>query len=188
MASSSPCLAVAGLARSIGFKELACAPGCLLAYLAKLLELALVLANSAMSQTVGTILFTLRVAARVESSAVYLLQHSEGKLPATGPRPGALPSNATLLAELRAGRQRLRAIFAEAENWLDAWLEELHDLACKAAAAAGEDNKMSPSGGGLFGGGPPSKSKAQQSLDQYMKTSCNIHAHLLLLLRNAHRL
>ena len=119
---------------------------------------------------------------------VYLLQHSEGKLPATGPRPGALPSNATLLAELRAGRQRLRAIFAEAENWLDAWLEELHDLACKAAAAAGEDNKMSPNGGGLFGGGPPSKSKAQQSLDQYMKTSCNIHAHLLLLLRNAHRL
>ncbi|CAK9043903.1 Mycosubtilin synthase subunit A [Durusdinium trenchii] len=117
--------------------ELACAPGCLLAYLAKLLELALVLANSAMSQTVGTILFTLRVAARVESSAVYLLQHSEGKLPSTGPRPGALPSSAWLLHELRAGRERLRAIFAEAEGWLDAWLEELHDLACKAAAAAG---------------------------------------------------
>ena len=34
--------------------------------------------SQAMSQTVGTILFTLRVAARVESSAVYLLQHSEG--------------------------------------------------------------------------------------------------------------
>jgi hypothetical protein len=33
-----------------------------------------------MSQTVGTILFTLRVAARVESSAVYLLQHAEGGL------------------------------------------------------------------------------------------------------------
>lgn len=126
-------------------KELACAPGCLLAYLAKLLELALVLANSvgwvwwdglswlwyvtffrfrcqsvlrwdfcfqkrylfrianwfnlatqlvkafppktgvplrgkAMSQTVDTILFTLRVAARVESSAVYLLQHADGCL------------------------------------------------------------------------------------------------------------
>lgn len=38
-----------------------------------------------------------------------------GKLPATGPRPGALPSSAALLAELRAGRQRLRAIFMEAE-------------------------------------------------------------------------
>lgn len=31
-----------------------------------------------MSQTVDTILFTLRVAARVESSAVYLLQHADG--------------------------------------------------------------------------------------------------------------
>ncbi|CAK9118523.1 unnamed protein product [Durusdinium trenchii] len=159
--------------------ELACAPGCLLAYLAKLLELALVLANSAMSQTVGTILFTLRVAARVESSAVYLLQHSEGKLPSTGPRPGALPSSAWLLHELRAGRERLRAIFAEAEGWLDAWLEELHDLACKAAAAAGEEG-----GAPGRGTGPQAKNKAQQSLDQYMKTSCNIHAHLLLLLRN----
>ncbi|CAJ1416719.1 unnamed protein product, partial [Effrenium voratum] len=161
--------------------ELSCAPGCLLAYLAKLLELALVLANSAMSQTVGTILFVLRVAARVESSAVYLLQHSEGKLPATGPRPGALPCSAASLAELRAGRQRLRAIFQEAEGWLDAWLEELHGLARKAAAAAagGEDGK--PTG---FGLGPQSKSSAQQSLDKYMKTCCNIHAHLLVLLRN----
>lgn len=36
-----------------------------------------------------------------------------------------------------------------------------------------------------FTGGAKAKNKAAQSLDQYMKTSCNIHAHLLLLLRNA---
>lgn len=38
------------------------------------------LRGKAMSQTVDTILFTLRVAARVESSAVYLLQHADGYL------------------------------------------------------------------------------------------------------------
>ena len=60
-----------------------------------------------------------------------------GKLPATGPRPGALPSSAALLAELRAGRQRLRAIFMEAEvelqgtqqfRWSYAWDCKGHDL------------------------------------------------------------
>lgn len=60
-----------------------------------------------------------------------------GKLPATGPRPGALPSSAALLAELRAGRQRLRAIFMEAEvelqgtqrfRWSYVWDCKGHDL------------------------------------------------------------
>eukprot|EP00439_Symbiodinium_sp_Y106_P005937 s4972_g1.t1 len=71
-------------------------------------------------------------------------------------------------------------------GWLDAWLSELHGLAQQAAAAASGKGEEASGGGGLFGGSTTNvaRSKAQQSLDKYMKTSCNIHAHILLLLRN----
>jgi hypothetical protein len=84
--------------------ELACAPACLCAYVAKLVELALVLANSALSQTVDLILFVTRIAARVESSINLLLQHADGKL-ASGPLPGALPSSSANLADLKAAKK-----------------------------------------------------------------------------------
>eukprot|EP00435_Cladocopium_sp_Y103_P015826 s2515_g3.t2 len=88
--------------------ELSCSPKMPLSLSGRLLELALVLANSVTSDTVGVVLFAIRVAARVESATSLLLRAHSGGIKSSPLLAASLNMSENVLAELRAGKQYLR--------------------------------------------------------------------------------
>jgi len=89
--------------------ELSCSPKMPLSLSGRLLELAFVLANSVTSDTVGVVLFAIRVAARVESATSLLLRAHSGGIKSSPLLAASLNMSENVLAELRAGKQYLRS-------------------------------------------------------------------------------
>ncbi|CAK9023707.1 unnamed protein product [Durusdinium trenchii] len=156
--------------------ELSCSPKMPLSLSGRLLELALVLANSVTSDTVGVVLFAIRVAARVESATSLLLRAHSGGIRSSPLLAASLNMSESVLGELRAGKQYLRRLFSEAFQWIDTWLDELKDLIKKEAGAQDA--------------GRPEAQRAreaetkQKRVDEHMRCACNLHAHSILMLRN----
>ncbi|CAE8699230.1 unnamed protein product, partial [Polarella glacialis] len=134
--------------------ELSHGPAAILSGVGKLMALTLSLATSVTSETVPAILFSVRLAVRVESAARLLMDHAEGRAVRAWPRLTASPE---ALDELRRGRALLRSTFeGEVLPWFDRWLEELVD------AAQHEPNRE----------------------DECNGLACRLHAHQVLVLRN----
>jgi hypothetical protein len=158
--------------------ELSASPKMLLSLTGKLLELALVLANSVTSDTVRVVLFAVRIATRVESSAALLLRaHSQG-IPGSPLLAANLQLKENVLAELRSGCLYIRRLFNEALQWVDKWLDELKDIIRK--DAAGEDDLQDTFS---VEKGKELEEKRKR-LDENMTMACNLHAHVILMLRN----
>lgn len=81
--------------------ELSHGPAQILTAVGKLMALTLSLATSVTSETVPAILFSVRLAVRVESAAALLMDHAEGRVARAWPRLTTTPH---VLEELRRGR------------------------------------------------------------------------------------
>ncbi|CAE7195129.1 unnamed protein product, partial [Symbiodinium microadriaticum] len=134
--------------------ELSHGPTVILTAVGKLMALTLSLATSVTSETVPAILFSVRLAVRVESAAALLMDHAEGKVARAWPRLTTTPS---VLEDLRRGRSLLRSTFeGEVLPWFDRWLEELAESAQQEPSREDECNQL----------------------------ACRLHAHQVLVLRN----
>ncbi|CAJ1434089.1 unnamed protein product, partial [Effrenium voratum] len=134
--------------------ELSHGPSQILTAVGKLMALTLSLATSVTSETVPAILFSVRLAVRVESAAALLAEHAEGKMARAWPR---LQVTSAVLEELRRGRALLRSTFeGEVLPWFDRWLEELAESAQQEPSREDECNSL----------------------------ACRLHAHQVLVLRN----
>ena len=112
------------------------------------------LATSVTSETVPAILFSVRLAVRVESAAALLVDHAEGRVQRAWPRLTVTPH---VLEELRRGRTLLRSTFeGEVLPWFDRWMEELVESAQQEPSREDECNSL----------------------------ACRLHAHQVLVLRS----
>ncbi len=94
--------------------ELSHGPAQILTAVGKLMALTLSLATSVTSETVPAILFSVRLAVRVESAAALLMDHAEGRVARAWPRLTTTPH---VLEELRRGRVLLRSTFEGEAAW-----------------------------------------------------------------------
>ena len=98
--------------------ELSHGPAQILTAVGKLMALTLSLATSVTSETVPAILFSVRLAVRVESAAALLMDHAEGRVARAWPRLTTTPH---VLEELRRGRVLLRSTFEGEAPWQTEW-------------------------------------------------------------------
>ncbi|CAJ1341409.1 unnamed protein product [Effrenium voratum] len=111
--------------------ELSCSPKMPLSLSGRLLELALVLANSVTSDTVGVVLFAVRVAARVESATSLLLRAHSGGITSSPLLAASLNMSESVLAELRSGKQ-----------YLSVGAQTVRDMSCLVAQKEAPDFEM----------------------------------------------